>query len=105
MSRNVFGRIMMYLSLASNALAVAFGTLMSYLFESNGNQPFLITGDVGEGLPTFSLPPFSTTYNNETYSFLDMTKEYGSTLAFLPLVAVLESIAIAKAFCKLPKAA
>lgn len=63
---------------------------------------FVVSGDVGEGIPNLELPPFSTTYNNETYEFLDMVKIYGSSLAFIPLVALLESVAIAKAFCKNP---
>lgn len=92
----------MYLCLASNALAVAFGTILAYvLSDEDGNAPFVLTGEVGEGIPKLELPPFSTTYNNETYEFLDMVEIYGSSLAFVPLVAILESVAIAKAFCKL----
>lgn len=98
--RNILGRILMYLSLASNAIAVAVGTLIAYLLEKNGSTPFLLTGEVGEGIPPFELPPFSTAHNGTEYDFGDMVKEYGSTLAFLPLVAILESVAIAKAFCK-----
>lgn len=93
----------MYLCLASNALAVAFGTVLGYLLaDDEGKAPFVLTGEVGEGIPQLDLPPFSTTYNNTTYEFLDMVEIYGSSLAFIPLVALLESVAIAKAFCTLP---
>lgn len=35
----------MYLCLASNALAVAFGTLLAYLLvDENGDAPFVLTG-------------------------------------------------------------
>lgn len=91
----------MYLCLASNALAVAFGTVLAYILcDEDGKAPFVLTGEVSEGIPSLDLPPFSTTYNNETYEFVDMLEIYGSSLAFIPLVALLESVAIAKAFCK-----
>lgn len=99
--RNVIARIVMYICLASNALAVIFGTTLAYLLsDENGKAPFVLTGDVSEGIPKMSLPPFSTTHNNVTYGFFDIMEIYGSSLAFIPLVAILESIAIAKAFCK-----
>lgn len=44
-TRNVIARIVMYLCLASNALAVAFGTLLAYLLvDDDGNAPFVLTG-------------------------------------------------------------
>lgn len=97
----MLARIVMYLCLASNALAVAFGTVLAYILsDKDGKAPFVLTGEVGDGIPKIELPPFSTTYNNETYEFIDMVEKYGSSLAFIPLVAILESVAIAKAFCK-----
>lgn len=98
----MIGRIVMYLCLASNALAVAFGTALAYLLtDEDGKGPFVLTGKVGEIVPKLELPPFSMTFNNETYEFRDIIEIYGSSLAFIPLVAILESVAVAKAFCKL----
>lgn len=92
----------MYLCLASNALVIAFGALLAYVLSNDdGNAPFVLTGDVGEIVPKFELPPFSTTVNNQTYEFLDMLEIYGSSIAFIPLIIILEGVAVAKAFCKI----
>ncbi|XP_014259205.1 sodium-independent sulfate anion transporter isoform X2 [Cimex lectularius] len=88
------------LGLARNAVVVIVGTLLAYVISLYGLQPFLLTGTVGSGLPPFRLPPFSTKSGNETLGFIDMTKEMGSAIVVVPLIAILESIAIAKAFAK-----
>lgn len=61
---------------------------------------FLFKGKIQSGLPTFSLPPFSSQVGNETYTFLDMCSHLGSGIIVLPLVSVLANVAIAKAFGK-----
>jgi len=45
-------------------------------------------------------PPFGTTYNGTVFTFTDMLSNYGTSIAFVPLVAFLEHIAIVKAFSK-----
>lgn len=59
-------------------------------------------GNVGAGLPHFNFPPFSTTVGNQTFDFEHMAERYGGSIIFIPLVAILEHIAIAKAFGKYP---
>lgn len=53
---------------------------------------------VEAGLPSISPPPFQTEFNNQTYTFPDMTLKLGSGILVVPLVAILGNIAIAKAF-------
>lgn len=97
--RNIFSITSFMLFLSRNALIVIIGTVLAYLLEeSDGQYPFRITGNITEGVPSFKLPPFSTVYHGHNYSFSDMTKELGSTIIFAPLVAILETVAIAKAF-------
>lgn len=60
----------------------------------------LVLGPVAAGLPPVNVPPLQTTIGNETLYFTDMIQHIGTTTIALPLVAILESIAIAKAFCK-----
>lgn len=88
----------MLLSLSRNALAVLAGTVLAYACARNGSKPFTLTGKVGRGLPPFQMPPFSTTFENRTYNFEEMLKVYDGSVAFVPLIAILECIAIAKAF-------
>ena len=64
-------------------------------------------GHIPAGLPAFQLPPFSIpAVVNETTgeiieagsSFMDLISELGSGLVVIPLIALLENIAICKAF-------
>ncbi|XP_020300305.1 sodium-independent sulfate anion transporter-like isoform X2 [Pseudomyrmex gracilis] len=91
------------LALSRNALVVIVGTVMAYLFYVNNPDnpfPFKLTGSMDQGLPPFAPPPFSTTFQNRTYEFLELTSAMGTTLFTIPIVSTIEHIAIAKAFAK-----
>lgn len=89
-----------YLSIARNAIAVVSGIIIAYIFHINGSDPFRLTGEITPGLPAIKLPPFETEFNGEHYNFLAMARALGLSLITIPLVSILESIAIAKAFSK-----
>lgn len=64
-------------------------------------------GEIPSGMPAFRIPPFSMpeTVNDttgeiihEAAGFFDMVSELGSGLIVIPLIALLENIAICKAF-------
>ncbi|KAK2581384.1 hypothetical protein KPH14_005068 [Odynerus spinipes] len=88
------------LTLARNAMVVVAGTVIAYVFYINGEEIFRLTGSMGQGLPPLQPPPFSTTFQNRTYDFVEMTKAMGSTLISIPIVSTIEHMAIAKAFAK-----
>ncbi|KAJ8959233.1 hypothetical protein NQ318_022496 [Aromia moschata] len=98
--KNDVGRAIYIFYLARNAIVVVISSFIAYLFERKGYTPFVLTGSVKEGLPPFKLPPFSTTFNGTYHGFTDILDTYGSSLAFTPVIAILEHIAIAKAFSK-----
>ena len=118
--QNVFGRLpgkvrfglsktVWILSTARNAVVVVICALMAYGFDpvlpegkdSSRNTTFILTGNIKAGLPPFAPPPFSTTGANGTYiGFGEMVHDLGSALIIIPLIAILENIAIAKAFGK-----
>lgn len=89
-----------YVSLSRNAIAVIVGILISYFMSRDGNEPFVLTGKITSGLPPFKLPPFSTldSEGNEQ-GFSEMVSELGSSIITIPLISILELVAIAKAFC------
>jgi sodium-independent sulfate anion transporter 11 len=97
-NRNIFGIFIFMLSLARNALVVIIGTVIAY--DLRDEAPFKITGEVKGGFPPFEAPPFSINLNGTEYSFSDMAQDYGPSIAFIPLVAILEAISIGKAFSK-----
>lgn len=95
--KNIYLR---YLSISRNAIIVFGGILIAYLFHINGMHPFALTGEISGGFPTLSLPPFSTVHNNETYTFPDMVNTLGLSIVSVPLVSIIEAVAIAKSFNK-----
>ncbi|XP_042689056.1 sodium-independent sulfate anion transporter isoform X1 [Centrocercus urophasianus] len=83
---------------ARNALVVLAAGLVAYSFQVSGSQPLTLTGSVPCGLPPFRPPPFSKAVPNGTVPFGRMVQDMGAGLAVVPLVGVLETVAIAKAF-------
>lgn len=60
----------------------------------------MILGEIPPGLPEVTPPPFGFTKGNETVGFFSMCSELGSGIIVVPLIALLENIAICKAFGK-----
>ncbi|XP_076229622.1 sodium-independent sulfate anion transporter isoform X2 [Nomia melanderi] len=87
------------ISTARNAIIVIVCSAIAYKFQSTETgSPFILTGPVRSGLPSFKLPPFSTQIRNETLSFTGMCSELGASIALVPIIGVLANVAIAKAF-------
>lgn len=70
---------------------------MVFFFQSINE---FAVGQVASGLPPISIPPFHTKINGKTLYFTDMITHIGTTIIALPLISLLESIAVAKAFCE-----
>ncbi|XP_065341247.1 sodium-independent sulfate anion transporter-like [Cloeon dipterum] len=97
--RKVLKRALWLISVSRNILVVIACSIIAFCFEATGNQPpFQLIGTVQSGLPSLSLPPFSTTLNNQTLSFTDMVSELGSSIILVPVIAILGNVAIAKTF-------
>lgn len=89
------------LSLCRNALVIAFGTVLAYALSGGGESPapFALTGPIQAGFPPIGLPAFSTTtISNVTLDFADMTQVLGTSLLSIPMIAILEIVAVGKAF-------
>ena len=60
------------------------------------------SGNIKAGLPPFELPPFSAnrTIGNTTIilGFSDICSEFGAAIGLIPLISILEQVAVAKAF-------
>jgi len=107
-----FGRIMSpivwVISTARNAIIVVICTFLAYGLDpeggetkSNRNGTFILTGKIDGELPPFQPPPFSyngTDLDKDFYDFGGMVGEMGIGVIILPLLAILENVAIAKAF-------
>ncbi|XP_034150065.1 sodium-independent sulfate anion transporter [Esox lucius] len=82
-----------------NALVVVAASLVAFSWNAFGSPVFTVTGKTSRGLPPFRIPRFSeTTPNGTVISFGEILEDFGGGLAVIPLMGLLESIAIAKAF-------
>ncbi|XP_057380361.1 sodium-independent sulfate anion transporter-like [Daphnia carinata] len=90
------------ISVSRNAIVIIVGSIIAYSLTEPGSSsfPFTLTGSIPSGFPPFKPPVFSFTNGDKTYTFVEICKNLGSALYVTPLVAVLESIAIAKSFAK-----
>ncbi|XP_015596313.1 sodium-independent sulfate anion transporter isoform X2 [Cephus cinctus] len=92
-------RTLWFLGTGRNAILVIACAIMSYVFVCRtGETPYLLTGHIDSGLPSFNLPPFSITTGNDTVGFLEMCKTLGTGIIIVPLISVIGNVAIAKAF-------
>jgi len=97
--RRVIAKAIWLVSTARNAIIVIVCSVIAYKYDSTESEsPFILTGPVRPGLPSFGLPPFSTQLNNQTLTFTQMCSELGTSIVLVPIIAVLGNVAIAKAF-------
>lgn len=106
--QRVINKTIWLIGTARNAIIVVIGGSIAAYFFNNGHEDmFIIIGDIPAGLPVVKMPPFSIPdIVNETtgeilqegLGFSDMISEIGSGLIVIPLIALLENIAICKAF-------
>ncbi|CAG9785900.1 unnamed protein product [Diatraea saccharalis] len=87
-----------FLSTTRNILVVLVCAALAYYFDTQQKAPFVLTGNVKAGLPQLSPPPFSATVGNHTYTFVEMASTLGSAIFVVPLLSILENIALAKVF-------
>ncbi|KAI5643295.1 sulfate permease family domain-containing protein [Phthorimaea operculella] len=88
-----------FMAMARNAVVVIIGMIIAYFLKITiASEPLALVGDIGKGLPPITLPPFSTVVENRTLSFTEMVSVLGAQSLIIPFVAILESIAISKAF-------
>ncbi|EDW83107.1 uncharacterized protein Dwil_GK22488 [Drosophila willistoni] len=101
--QRVVNKILWIVGTARNAILVVVCCLMSYLLHSEEHgTPFRVVGDIPPGLPSIKLPPTSLsaneTSNGVAQGFVEMVHSMGSGLIVVPLISLMENIAICKAF-------
>lgn len=55
-----------------NALIVVIGSVAAYFAKEAGEMPFILTGSVRSGLPSFALPPTHTTVMGANGTIVEM---------------------------------
>ncbi|XP_030370467.1 sodium-independent sulfate anion transporter [Scaptodrosophila lebanonensis] len=109
-AQRVVNKVLWFMGTSRNAIVVVGAAVMAMYLEHIGHNPFRLTGYIPPGLPTFKLPPFSieAVPGNATAgieevpaeSFFDMVQDLGYGLIIVPVIAMLENVAVCTAFAK-----
>lgn len=95
-------KILWYITIARNALVVFICSALSYYLTNGGDatSPYKLSGKVVSGLPKFQPPAFNVQHSNGTVTTtVEMLSDLGFSILFVPFVAILANVSIAKAFC------
>ncbi|XP_053607664.1 sodium-independent sulfate anion transporter isoform X2 [Plodia interpunctella] len=104
--QKVMTKCMWMVGTCRNAIVVICSGVLGFWFVANqGEAPFRLMADnirggsIPSGVPLPQPPPLSyVREDNSTADFLDMISELGSGIIVIPLIVLLEDIAICKAF-------
>ncbi|XP_039753946.1 sodium-independent sulfate anion transporter-like [Pararge aegeria] len=97
--QKVLTKAMWLLGTCRNALVVLAGGALGAAVAARGEAPVRLMGAIPSGVPAPALPALSyVRADNSTAGFVDMVSEMGSGLLVIPLIVLLEDIAICKAF-------
>jgi len=110
----VLDKFVWFICTARNALVVISCLTLSAILdpdievcmEDRYNCTFTLTGIIHSGMPTFQLPPFSVAANTSILAAYDdeevplsvMVSRLGSGIVVVPIIAILDAVAIATAF-------
>ncbi|CAG9773668.1 unnamed protein product [Ceutorhynchus assimilis] len=98
----IINKFVWVFSTARNAIIVVVCAFIGYSFYLNGDSPLTLIGKVPAGLPSIQAPPFGYTKivngTEETVTFMEMVSNLGTGIIVTPLIGLLETIAICKAF-------
>ncbi|XP_059155315.1 sodium-independent sulfate anion transporter-like [Physella acuta] len=86
---------------AANAIVVIVAAGVVAIMENNGhNGTVTVTGNIQAGFPTVGFPKFKMTDGNITMSAGEIFSNIGIGVAIVPLLALVETMAIGKAFAR-----
>uniref|UniRef100_A0A1A9V6D1 Uncharacterized protein n=1 Tax=Glossina austeni TaxID=7395 RepID=A0A1A9V6D1_GLOAU len=101
-TQNVVNKIIWVVSTSRNAILVIGCCIMGMILRDDEGTPFKVIGYIPQGLPSFALPPIhingNDTFTGKEETFVEMVKSMGSGLIVIPLISLMENIAICKAF-------
>ncbi|XP_025992190.1 sodium-independent sulfate anion transporter isoform X2 [Solenopsis invicta] len=93
----VANKIIWLIGTSRNALLVVICGVLGWNFQNN--SPVRLIGYIPGGMPTVQAPPFGFTKDdNTTVTFIEMLSNLGSGIVVVPLISLMENIAVCKAF-------
>ncbi|CAH1794151.1 unnamed protein product [Owenia fusiformis] len=98
--RKISRKFIWVIGTARNAVIVISGALIAAACISQGFDTFSVVGPLPEGLPTFQLPNFTLHNGSTTVSTAQIFSDIGIGFGVVPLLSLVETIAIGKAFAR-----
>ncbi|KAL9893266.1 epidermal stripes and patches isoform 1-T4 [Glossina fuscipes fuscipes] len=101
-TQNVINKIIWVVGTSRNAILVIGCCIMGMILRDDEGTPFKVIGYIPQGLPSFALPPIhingNDTFTGKEETFVEIVKSMGSGLIVIPLISLMENIAICKVF-------
>ncbi|XP_067670995.1 sodium-independent sulfate anion transporter-like [Haliotis asinina] len=85
---------------ANAIIVISAAGIAASLLSQNITGKLTITGHLKEGLPPFKPPSFSVSNGTHTYTASDIFSTIGAGFGIVPLIGLVETIAIGKAFAR-----
>lgn len=101
--KKVFRKFVWLCGTAANAIIVIVAAGVAAIMETSGvqlNETITVTGEIAAGMPPFEVPSFEYHNGNETISGGEIFGEIGAGLLIVPLLGLVETMAIGKAFAR-----
>ncbi|CAL1675363.1 unnamed protein product [Lasius platythorax] len=93
----IVNKLIWLIGTSRNALLVVICGLLGWSFQDK--SPVKLIGYIPGGMPAVQVPPFGFIKDsNTTLTFIDMISNLGSGILVVPLISLMEDIAICKAF-------
>ncbi|ESO02688.1 hypothetical protein HELRODRAFT_106819 [Helobdella robusta] len=87
---------------ARNIIVIVGASIVAFIFLDNKMRPFSLIGYIPPGIPSFQTPQF-TLYDpkkNVTYDVSDMSSTIGIGFLIVPMVGLIEAMAIGRVFAR-----
>lgn len=97
-TQKIINKLFWIIGTSRNAILVIVCGAIGFVFHNSAGAPFKLIGAIPPGMPSVQPPPFSYENNGTTVTFSEMVSAMGSGIIVVPLISLMENIAICKAF-------
>ncbi|XP_050432782.1 sodium-independent sulfate anion transporter-like [Adelges cooleyi] len=94
----VYSGILFTLTTGSNVMVVLVSATIAYFLIEDGRSPLALTGTIVNGIPRFRFPFLDYEDEDEKFTFVEALTKLWPGVIVVPLVSILSTISVAKAF-------
>lgn len=96
----IIRKLLWFIGTARNAVVMVATGILAYYLSIYSIGSLSLTGEVKSGLPPIIVPAFTLNKHNITYTTGELFSKIGSGFAIVPLLSLIETIAIGQAFAR-----